>query len=143
MTSNLTSCLLAVAAMAACSSSNQSQPAHPGAMSAPPPTVVEGGGQASGCPDIQLKSPDAVPANRRAKFTAILANGAVSSYNWTVTNGTIISGQHTSEITVASSAPSGSSVTATLEVGGLSDQCAVHSANASMLVGPPANESQP
>lgn len=57
-------------------------------------------------------------------FTANVGGSGDYTYNWTVSNGTITSGQGTSSITVATtSAMAGENVTATVDVGGLCPEC--------------------
>jgi hypothetical protein len=57
-------------------------------------------------------------------FTANVGGGGDYTYNWTVSNGTITSGQGTPSITVATTADmQGSNVTATVDVGGLCPEC--------------------
>ncbi len=56
-------------------------------------------------------------------FTANLTGGADVTYNWTVSTGTISSGQGTSAITVDTTGLAGQTVTATVELGGLKPDC--------------------
>ncbi|MEP6788590.1 MAG: hypothetical protein ABJB40_09175, partial [Acidobacteriota bacterium] len=58
-------------------------------------------------------------------FTAVVSGGdATPTYNWTVSSGTITSGQGTPSITVATTKEmAGSTVTATIEVGGTNPAC--------------------
>ena len=79
-------------------------------------------------------------------FTANVSGGTQSSttFNWTVSAGTITSGQGTSTITVATNADlAGQTITATVDVGG---QCAAdcpRSANASGEVAAPKPTPEP
>ncbi|MFN0141790.1 MAG: hypothetical protein ACKVQW_17080 [Pyrinomonadaceae bacterium] len=57
-------------------------------------------------------------------FTANVGGGGDYTYNWTVSNGTITSGQGTSSITVATTkGMAGQNVTASVSVGGLCPEC--------------------
>ena len=58
-------------------------------------------------------------------FTANVSGGtqATITYNWTVTAGTITSGQGTPSITVDTTGLAGQSVTANLEIGGTEPSC--------------------
>lgn len=57
-------------------------------------------------------------------FTANVGGGGDFTYNWTVSNGTISSGQGTPSITVATTkAMAGQNVTATVDVGGMCPDC--------------------
>jgi hypothetical protein len=57
-------------------------------------------------------------------FTANVGGGGDYTYNWTVSNGTISSGQGTSSITVSTTKDmAGQNVTATVEVGGMCPEC--------------------
>lgn len=76
------------------------------------------------CPTLSISGPtDLVPSGGTATFTASVSGGTQDgvTYNWSVSNGTIVSGQGTSAITVT--APDSASVTATFEIGGLCPNC--------------------
>jgi hypothetical protein len=78
------------------------------------------------CPTVTVSCADAVEEGAPATFTANFTQGtpAVSeTYNWTVSAGTITSGQGTSSITVDTKGLGGNSVTATVEVGGVDPSC--------------------
>ena len=77
------------------------------------------------CPQISSSCPDAVDQGQSITFTATVGPGTppASSYNWTVSAGTITSGQGTTSITVSTDNIGGQSVTATLEVGGVDPSC--------------------
>jgi hypothetical protein len=77
------------------------------------------------CPTISSSCPDAVDQGQPITFTANVGAGTppATSYNWTVSAGTITSGQGTTSITVSTDNIGGQSVTATLEVGGVDPSC--------------------
>jgi hypothetical protein len=77
------------------------------------------------CPQVSVSCPSEVDAGQSITFTASLAGetgGATPTYNWSVSAGTISSGQGTSTITV-DTAGVATSVTATVSVGGLDPSC--------------------
>ena len=77
------------------------------------------------CPNLTSTCPDAVDQGTPITFTANVGPGTppASTYNWTVSAGTITSGQGTTSITVSTDNLGGQSVTATLEVGGVDPSC--------------------
>ncbi|HKP38977.1 MAG TPA: hypothetical protein VJT71_19115 [Pyrinomonadaceae bacterium] len=78
------------------------------------------------CPTVTVSCPDAVDEKSPATFTANFSPGTPSvteTYNWTVSAGTITSGQGTSSITVDTTGAGGNSITATVEVGGVDPSC--------------------
>jgi hypothetical protein len=98
----------------------------------PPPYNSE-----ADCPAIQVKAPDSVSQGTKARVAATLVGGTgTPTYKWAVSSGSIASGQGTTTITVDTSGLSGSSVTATLQIGGVPTQCATTTASATFLVGP-------
>jgi hypothetical protein len=76
------------------------------------------------CPTVSVSCPSEVDAGQPITFTASVAGeGAPSpTYNWSVSAGTISSGQGTSTITVDTSGVA-QSVTATVTIGGLDPTC--------------------
>lgn len=56
-------------------------------------------------------------------FTATVSGGADVTYNWTVSAGSISSGQGTSAISVDTTGLAGQTVTATVTIGGLDPNC--------------------
>lgn len=88
------------------------------------PVVVASAEQ---CPTVRVSCPDwgtaAVPATFAVDISGLAAD-ARPSFNWTVSSGTITSGQGTSAITVDATGAGGQSFTATVEVGGLPAGCA-------------------
>lgn len=87
------------------------------------------------CPTTQLTCPDSINAGEKLTFTASVSGGdsqVTPTFNWTVSAGTIESGQGTSVIEVnTSEVPSDSTVTATVEVGGFDRECGYGSTVAS------------
>jgi hypothetical protein len=78
------------------------------------------------CPSIILSCPDSAPRNGPVTFTANISGGLASiapTYNWTVSAGTIISGQGTRTILVDTTGLGGQAIRANLEVGGYSLAC--------------------
>ncbi|HEV7377029.1 MAG TPA: hypothetical protein VGN95_20095 [Pyrinomonadaceae bacterium] len=85
----------------------------------PPPPVL--------CPSISISGPDTVAVGAPVTFTASVNGGTPGIspvYNWTVTAGTITSGQGTPSITVDTSGLAGQSINAALAVEGYSLNCA-------------------
>lgn len=77
------------------------------------------------CPNIKVSCPDTVQVGAPITFTATVEGGAAvtPTYNWSVSAGTITSGQGTPSITVDSTGLGGQTVTATVELGGLDPSC--------------------
>jgi hypothetical protein len=78
------------------------------------------------CPTVGVTCPGDVKAGDPATFTANFSQGTPTvseTYNWTVSSGTITSGQGTSSITVDTTGVGGGSITATVEVGGVDPSC--------------------
>ncbi len=78
------------------------------------------------CPDIYLSSPDSAKSPQPLNFSVNVSGGDANitpTYNWTVSAGSIESGQGTPTITVGSAGIEGQSVTATVDVGGFPREC--------------------
>jgi hypothetical protein len=78
------------------------------------------------CPNIAVSCPGDVEQGAPITFTASVSGGAsdlMPTYNWSVSAGTISSGQGTSSITVDTAGIGGQSVTATVDVGGVDPAC--------------------
>jgi Bacterial Ig domain len=78
------------------------------------------------CPTVSVTCPSDVDANQPITFTASVTGGdtgATWTYNWSVSAGTISSGQGTSTITVDTAGIGGQSVTATVSIGGADPSC--------------------
>jgi hypothetical protein len=73
------------------------------------------------CPTISVSCPSDVDQGSPITFNASGADNV--TYNWSVSAGTISSGQGTSSITVNTDGLGGQTVTATVEVGGLDPSC--------------------
>jgi hypothetical protein len=93
------------------------------------------------CPNISVSCPSEVDLGQPATFTASVTGGEglTPTYNWSVSAGTISSGQGTSAITVDTSGLGGQSVTATVSVGGADPSCN-NSASCTTAVKPPKPE---
>jgi len=94
------------------------------------------------CPTVSVSCPTDVEPNAPITFTASVAGGAEGTswtYNWSVSAGTISSGQGTSTITVDTNGLGGQSVTATVSIGGADPSCTgtTASCTASVKVPPP------
>jgi hypothetical protein len=87
-------------------------------------------GQAQ-CPTVRTTCPDTVAVGEKLTFTVNVSGGDTNvtpTYNWTVSAGTISSGQGTSLIEVETSGLTGdSSITATVDVGGFDRSCSTAS----------------
>jgi hypothetical protein len=82
--------------------------------------------QCATCPIIKVDGPDAIDANVPVDYEAKLINlpqGITPSYNWSVSAGTISSGQGTSKITVDTQGQAGKTIIASVHVGGLPPGC--------------------
>ncbi len=75
------------------------------------------------CPTVSVSCPSDVDQGSPITFTASVSSDQSVTYNWSVSAGTISSGQGTSSITVDTAGLGGQSVTATLELGGLDPAC--------------------
>ncbi|MGZ5435094.1 MAG: hypothetical protein ACXWID_02205 [Pyrinomonadaceae bacterium] len=78
------------------------------------------------CPTLGVTCPGDVDEGQPATFTANFGQGTPTvseTYNWTVSSGTITSGQGTSSITVDTKGVGGGSITATVEIGGVDPSC--------------------
>ena len=75
------------------------------------------------CPTISVSCPADVDLGSPITFTASGAGDMNVTYNWSVSAGTISSGQGTSSITVDTAGLGGQTVTATVELGGLDPSC--------------------
>ncbi len=78
------------------------------------------------CPAVRVSCPDSGSEGETASYSADVAGGdpAVSpTFNWTVSAGSIESGQGTSAISIATTGLGGSTITATVDVGGYSRSC--------------------
>jgi hypothetical protein len=83
----------------------------------PPPAPV--------CPRVAISCPETPGLGQPVEFTASVTGGSsdLRIYNWTVTAGTIISGQGTDRIRVDTKGLGGATVRANLSMGGLPLDC--------------------
>jgi K319-like protein len=78
------------------------------------------------CPTVSVSCPSDVDDGTPITFTASVNGGPAGlspTYNWSVSAGTISSGQGTSTITVDTKGVGGQTVTATVELGGVDPAC--------------------
>jgi hypothetical protein len=97
------------------------------------------------CPTVTVSCPDQGTIGTPVTFTANVSGGDSSvtpTFNWTVSAGTISSGQGTSSITVDTTGVAGNStITATVEVGGYDRTCSTsNSCTVSFPEGPKARK---
>jgi hypothetical protein len=91
------------------------------------------------CPTVSVSCPTDIEANQPITFTASVsggAEGATFTYNWSVSAGTISSGQGTSTITVDTANLGGQSVTATVSIGGADPSCTGTTASCTTSIKP-------
>ena len=89
------------------------------------------------CPVVSVSCTDSVDVGSPITYTANVTNTPASaSYNWSVSAGTITSGQGTPTITVDTAGLGGQSVTATVNVGGADPSCST-TASCTTNVRPP------
>ncbi len=92
------------------------------------------------CPTVSVSCPDAVGVGEPITYTANVAGGPPNmTYNWSVSAGTITSGQGTATITVDTAGLGGQSVTATVSLGGADPSCST-TASCTTPVRPPPPE---
>ncbi len=78
------------------------------------------------CPTVSVSCPADVRVGSPITFNASITggpSGLMPTYNWSVSAGTISSGQGTSSITVDTAGVGGQTVTATVELGGVAPEC--------------------
>jgi hypothetical protein len=89
------------------------------------------------CPSVSVSCPTDVEVGQPITFTAsVSGEGGPWTYNWSVSAGTITSGQGTSTITVATDGIGGATVTATVNLGGADPSCTGTTASCSTSVRP-------
>ena len=82
------------------------------------------------CPKVNVSCPDTVKSGADLTFTVAVSGGAsgvTPTYNWTVSAGSIKSGQGTSTIVVDTADTGGQTITATVDVGGFARECSTSS----------------
>jgi hypothetical protein len=93
------------------------------------------------CPTVSVSCPSDIDAGQPITFTASVtggAEGATFTYNWSVSAGTISSGQGTSTISVdTTGVAGGQSVTATVSIGGADPSCTGTTASCTTSLKPP------
>jgi len=92
------------------------------------------------CPTVSVTCADSVDVGSPITYTATVNGGPANmsaTFNWSVSAGTITSGQGTSTITVDTANLGGQSVTATVSVGGADPSCSTTS-SCTTSVKPPA-----
>lgn len=98
------------------------------------------------CPVVSVSCPSDVGPGEPITFTASVSGGeagATWTYNWSVSAGTISSGQGTSTITVDTAGLAGQSVTATVSIGGADPSCTGTTASCTTSIRtPPAQPSK-
>ncbi|HST23969.1 MAG TPA: Ig-like domain-containing protein [Blastocatellia bacterium] len=89
------------------------------------------------CPTVRTSCPDSVKVGDNLTFTANVSGGdndVTPTYNWSISAGTISSGQGTSTIIVDTKEAGGMTITATVDVGGYSRECSTsNSCTASVM----------
>lgn len=75
------------------------------------------------CPTVSVSCPTDVDPGAAITYTASVQGEGSWTYNWSVSAGTISSGQGTSTITVDTAGLSGTAVTATVSIGGADPSC--------------------
>jgi hypothetical protein len=101
-------------------------------------TVAECTGCVPPCPTVSVSCPSSVDPGSAITFSSSLSSSANVTYNWSVSAGTISSGQGTSSITVDTAGLGGQTVTATVEVGGLDPACSRTASCSTQVTTPPA-----
>lgn len=90
------------------------------------------------CPTVSVSCPSDIEAGQPITFTAsVTGEGGPWTYNWSVSAGTISSGQGTSTITVDTTNLGSQTVTATVSLGGADPSCTGTTASCSTSVRPP------
>ena len=98
--------------------SDGTAPPVPGSTSV---TIADCTGCKPPCPTVSVSCPSDVDQGSPITFSSSTADNV--TYNWSVSAGTISSGQGTSSITVDTAGLGGQTVTATVELGGLDPSC--------------------
>jgi hypothetical protein len=93
------------------------------------------------CPTVSVSCPSDVDLGSPITYSASVSSSASVTYNWSVSAGTISSGQGTSTITVDTTGLGGQTVTATVELGGLDPACS-RTASCSTSVRTPAAQAR-
>jgi len=95
------------------------------------------------CPNVRPDCPTGeVEQGTPVTFSVNVSGGTPAvtpTYNWTVSAGTITSGQGTSSITVSTAGTAGQSITGTVELGGLAPSCGRTASCTGAVKPPPLN----
>ena len=91
------------------------------------------------CPTVSVSCPSDVDLGSPITFSASVSSNANVTYNWSVSSGTISSGQGTSSITVDTAGLGGQTVTATVELSGLDPSCSRTASCSTSVRTPPAD----
>lgn len=97
------------------------------------------------CPTVSVSCTDAVDVGSPITYTASVTGGPANmaaTYNWSVSAGTITSGQGTPTITVDTAGLGGQSVTATLSLGGADPACSTTASCTTSVRPPPPQPTQ-
>jgi hypothetical protein len=91
------------------------------------------------CPTVSVSCASTADPGTPIKFTASVSGGEglTLTYNWSVSAGTITSGQSTNEITVDTTGLGGQTVTATVSLGGVDPSCTGTTASCSTSITAP------
>jgi hypothetical protein len=92
------------------------------------------------CPKVSVSGPDSVQPEQPATFTVSVTGGdrnLTPTFNWTVSAGTISSGQGTSTITVDTTYERSSIITATVDVGGYERRCPTTDSSTTSIISRP------
>jgi hypothetical protein len=98
--------------------------APPSSAQQPRPQAAPGPEQQ--CPVVRVSCPDNVEEGGEPTYTADVSGGdpnVTPTFNWTVSAGSISSGQGTSTINVETAGAGGQTITATVDVGGYPREC--------------------
>ena len=92
---------------------------------------------AQSCPTLTIYSPDTIAVGSSLKMSLNVSGGGkvTPTYNWSVSSGTITSGQGTSTITIEKLG-AGEAVTGTVEIGGFDRSCAVTKSTTTIVDAP-------
>ena len=88
--------------------------------------ALNASGQDASCPEVRVSCSDSVEVGADLEFTADVSGGpsdVTPTFNWTVSAGSIKSGQGTSAIVVDTTGTGGQTITATVDVGGFAREC--------------------
>lgn len=103
----------------------------------------EPGTQDPACPHLQIKPSESVPAGTLAQVGVSLVGARpFVTFQWTVTDGTIVRGQGSDTILIDTSGLNGKTLRADVELLGLPAACVTRGASTFVLVGPAVSTSK-